>query len=147
MLYVYTQEPKESNTKYIDDVENDFEIMLLPDGLHNDGITRDILNSIDKVDFVDAFTVRNSNGESFSLSELSSGCKSLILAVYFPDYIINYDEASNGVINKTIVLAREANIQIYIGYTNVALRLTSDTVVLDGAKLTIAELSQQLNKD
>lgn len=145
MLKIYTEIPVWAESKYIDDVENDFEIMMMCEGLHDDKLTLDILKSTDNVEFVDSTTVRCSDGHLFSLDVLSTSCKSLLLAAYFPDYIINYIEASNRTINKTIGLARNNDMQVYMGFHNVAFKLTEDTVLLDGEQITIKELDHRIN--
>lgn len=145
MLKIYTEIPVWAESKYIDDVENDFEIMMMCEGLHDDKLTLDILKSTDNVEFVDSTTVRCSDGHLLSLDVLSISCKYLLLAAYFPDYIINYIEASNRTINKTIELSRNTNMQVYMGLHNVAFKITEDTVLLDGEQVTIKELDHRIN--
>lgn len=89
MLNIYTKkEYLPCNKKVITDIESFFSMVRLKD----DGLTREILKSVEEAEFIDTETFRDRFGRELFIGNLSTGAKGLLCIYYYPEYVFDIRE-------------------------------------------------------
>lgn len=89
MFNIYTKkECLPCNKKVITDIESFFSMVRLKD----DGLTREILKSVEEAEFIDTETFRDRFGRELFIGNLSTGAKGLLCIYYYPEYVFDIRE-------------------------------------------------------
>lgn len=112
MLTIYT---KKDSCKKIIDVESRFR-MLIRDGetFSNDAYTK-IMKKIDNISERRGNIITSRFGETL-IESLSSGCKAVLLAVYYhdSDIAVSVDECGENALKVLFKIAEKINLQVYV---------------------------------
>ncbi|MBR1455078.1 MAG: DUF4869 domain-containing protein [Lachnospiraceae bacterium] len=142
MLKIHTKIPKEKN--FILDAEAYFyakanELVCIKE-------FDDIIKSIDDATVIVKepmnCIVKTKFGTTV-VQNISTGCKSLIVAVANPNMVVNFNEAGDNVIDKAIELARKLDMNIWLNVPLASL-YDDDIVEFDGEQISYLEAMRRL---
>lgn len=110
MLYI-TSNIDPNNKKYLDDVVSyfDFEFYRY---VKPDKIVNKILEEIDGAHIISNDIVETKFGRTI-ITNLSTGCKALLIAAKKSGLIVNFTEAGNNVVELAVELSKDIDMHIY----------------------------------
>ena len=137
MLYIYSSLKSIDRKKFVNDVEIFFNFDLAYN-LKTDEAINKILKTIDGAHIINGNVVETKFGVT-TLSNLSTGCKALIIAWLNPSLIVNFTEVGDNVVELAVELSKNRDLHVYTR-NSVVFGKNLDTVVnLDGKEMTAKE--------
>lgn len=137
MLYISTSIDSIDKSKFVDDVDIYFNFDLA-NNLKSDKIIDRILEVIDGAHIINGNVVETKFGVT-TLSNLSTGCKALIIALLNPGLTVNFTEVGDNVVELAVELSKNRDLHVYTR-NSVVFGKNLDTVVnLDGKEMTARE--------
>lgn len=137
MLYIYSSLKSIDRKKFVNDVEIFFNFDLAYN-LKTDEAINKILKTIDSAHLINGNVVETKFGVT-TLSNLSTGCKALIIALLNPSLIVNFTEVGDNVVELAVELSKNRDLHVYTR-NSVVFGKNLDTVVnLDGKEMTAKE--------
>ena len=109
MLYILNDKSFVCKSKYIDTIEATFRT------IHNSVIKhpmfKEIIHDIDEATYIDDGIIRTRYGMA-TINNLSSGCKTLLVALIFPDYWIDFLDAGANVFRCAVRISKDYELKI-----------------------------------
>lgn len=137
MLYIYSSLKSIDRKKFVNDVEIFFNFDLAYN-LKTDEAINKILKTIDGAHIINGNVVETKFGVT-TLSNLSTGCKALIIALLNPGLTVNFTEVGDNVVELAVELSKNRDLHVYTR-NSVVFGKNLDTVVnLDGKEMTARE--------
>ena len=140
MLNIYTKIPDKLKDKYVVDADGLF------DGYWRWTIKHPeferVINKIEEAKFVSKDLIEGKFGFS-RITDISSGTKALLLALYFDEYLINFNEVGNNVFNLALELSKIYNMNILLNRTRSANDMNTN-IKLDDKICTVWELYERV---
>lgn len=137
MLYIYSSLKSIDRKKFVNDVEIFFNFDLAYN-LKTDKAINKILKTIDGAHIINGNVVETKFGVT-TLSNLSTGCKALIIAWLNPSLTVNFIEVGDNVVELAVELSKSRDLHVYTR-NSVVFGKNLDTVVnLDGKEMTARE--------
>lgn len=137
MLYINTSLDSIDKSKFVDDVDIYFNFDLA-NNLKSDKIIDRILEVIDGAHIIAGNVVETKFGVT-TLSNLSTGCKALIIAYLNPRLTVNFILVGDNVIELAVEISKDNDLNIYTR-NSVVFGKNLDTVInLDGKEMTAKE--------
>lgn len=137
MLYIYSSLKSIDRKKFVNDVEIFFNFDLAYN-LKTDEAINKILKTIDGAHIIAGNVVETKFGVT-TLSNLSTGCKALIIALLNPGLTVNFTEVGDNVVELAFELSKNRDLHVYTR-NSVVFGKNLDTVVnLDGKEMTARE--------
>lgn len=137
MLYIYSSLKSIDRKKFVNDVEIFFNFDLAYN-LKTDEAINKILKTIDGAHIIAGNVVETKFGVT-TLSNLSTGCKALIIALLNPGLTVNFTEVGDNVVELAVELSKNRDLHVYTR-NSVVFGKNLDTVVnLDGKEMTARE--------
>lgn len=138
MLHVLTNPNSIEKNRYIHDVELAFNSEIEEEAVIDDTLIRSIMQEIDGASVLENKKIVTKIGKAH-IKDLSSGCKALILAIKFPNKIVNFTEAGNNVVRLAVELSQQLDISIYTQNFIMFSGLDDIKVDIDGDIMTVDE--------
>ena len=137
MLYIYSSLKSIDRKKFVNDVEIFFNFDLAYN-LKTDESINKILKTIDGAHIINGNVVETKFGVT-TLSNLSTGCKALIIAWLNTSLTVNFTEVGDNVVELAVELSKNRDLHVYTR-NSVVFGKNLDTVVnLDGKEMTAKE--------
>lgn len=137
MLYIYSSLKSIDRKKFVNDVEIFFNFDLAYN-LKTDEAINKILKTIDGAHIINGNVVETKFGVT-TLSNLSTGCKALIIALLNQGLTVNFTEVGDNVVELAVELSKNRDLHVYTR-NSVVFGKNLDTVVnLDGKEMTARE--------
>ena len=137
MLYIYSSLKSIDRKKFVNDVEIFFNFDLAYN-LKTDEAINKILKTIDGAHIINGNVVETKFGVT-TLSNLSTGCKALIIAWLNTSLTVNFTEVGDNVVELAVELSKNRDLHVYTR-NSVVFGKNLDTVVnLDGKEMTAKE--------
>ena len=137
MLYIYSSLKSIDRKKFVNDVEIFFNFDLAYNLKPDEAINK-ILKTIDCAHIIDGNVVETKFGVT-TLSNLSTGCKALIIALLNPGLTVNFTEVGDNVVELAVELSKNRDLHVYTR-NSVVFGKNLDTVVnLHGKEMTARE--------
>ena len=137
MLYIYSSLKSIDRKKFVNDVEIFFNFDLAYN-LKTDEAINKILKTIDGANIINGNVVETKFGVT-TLSNLSTGCKALIIAWLNQSLTVNFTEVGDNVVELAVELSKDRVLHLYTR-NSVVFGKNLDTVVnLDGKEMTAKE--------
>ena len=137
MLYIYSSLKSIDRKKFVNDVEIFFNFDLAYN-LKTDEAINKILKTIDGANIINGNVVETKFGVT-TLSNLSTGCKALIIAWLNQSLTVNFTEVGDNVVELAVELSKDRDLHVYTR-NSVVFGKNLDTVVnLDGKEMTAKE--------
>ncbi|MBR1455091.1 MAG: DUF4869 domain-containing protein [Lachnospiraceae bacterium] len=142
MVSIVDKIPKDR--KFIFDVETYFDCML--NNLKN---TKDFDNVVKTIDNAKVLS-KNSRTcvietpfGSTAAENLSTGCKSLIIALANPDIVVNFNEVGGNVLDLAFELCRDRDINIWLNKP-LTTKYSYEPLIFNGEKMDYSEATRRL---
>ena len=136
MLHIATSIYKIDNDKYIENIEAVFEINKDTVAKHPE--LSGVLYTIDQSTYLGDELVKTKFGLT-TLSNISSGCKTLLLALIFPDYWIDFLDAGINVLDYAIQISKNNEMRI-VTHGDLLDSIEDTEVELDGNIISATKL-------
>lgn len=131
MLNIYTEKP---STNYIEDVEAFFDIMYKR--IYSKPFTADIIKFIDGAEIIHEGVLKTKFGYG-TLLDISTGSKAVLVALSFPDYVVNFIEAGDNIANKALDLSADYDLSLYMDHSWFFSVLDDRQIKVDGELTTV----------
>lgn len=140
MLNVTTKLNDKTQQMLINDVEVYFDrisYIILKDKK----LFKSVISKIDNAEYIPDNIIETPFGRTV-INDLSSGCKALLIALTFPEYITNFTEAGDNVLKLAVEYSKTREINIFIQKPIIGdLRYK---IKLNGQDSTLLELARRV---
>ena len=121
--------------------------LLSEDSFSNNALSeiKYVMKKIDGADYIDKRNMRDRFGNYTSIEHLSTGCKSLINCIHYPDCVVNCIECGGNVID-VIIHRTEGNVLLYTLPDNDGKSIDIDLHLADGRVEHYSEIEEFTEK-
>ena len=116
MLYIKNKLTAQENCNLITHIDKEFDWYYKTKGLTDSSIVKKALSNIDGATLLSKNSVETGFGKTV-VTDLSTGCKALILAINFPNKVIDFSDVGSNVLDEAIEIGGQHDMQIYLPYT------------------------------
>lgn len=143
MLSVYIPDYELNVSNCIFDVEKSF--YVIANQCYKQEYFEGVIQNIEHGEVIEKGIIKTIFGFA-TISQISTGAKALLLALYKPKAIVNFREAGNNVVAYALKLSKKYDLSIYLDREVPGIR-TNESVLLNGEKIvTFDELNNAIEK-